>query len=450
MPGARGLSQSWWRARGRQVAWHTITSAHPRKPISTRPAPAASIPRPGDPGRQASAMRNMRRMVQAGFLAATLIGVFAVRGNAERWCPFGGVEALPAYWAAGNMVCSLGVSNFFALAALLASVLVLRRAFCGYLCPIGTISEWTGHLAARLGVRPLRVPRSWDRVLSLAPYAVLGTILCLTWRAGELVFRGCDPCYALLSRHGEDITFWAYVVSGGLVVGAVFVRVPFCRWACPLAAVMNPLSRFGLARVQRDGDVCSACGKCSAACPMSIPVDQHQEVRVARCTSCLECVRACPVSSSGGLTWGPSGRRWPQVALVALLVVAIASAVGAAWALPLPSFVKEKESDQAPAATKTLELRIKGVRCRGTAQLLTYFLFRDDIAEVPGYLRVEAWPQEGYARVRITYDPERTGPEWIQEAIVLPYFDQFQGFERFSPFEIAGYAPWGEDPGNAG
>ena len=398
-------------------------------------------------------MRRTRAAVQAAFLAVTLLGVFVVRGNAERWCPFGGVEALYTYWAEGNLVCSLGVSNFYALAGLLVSVLVLRRAFCGYLCPIGTVSEWLGRLGGRLGLRPARVPRTWDRVLSALKYGVLGIILYVTWRAGELLFRGCDPCYALLSRHGEDITAWAYVVSGAIVVGSLVVMVPFCRWLCPLAAVMNPLSRFGLARVKRDVEACTDCGACSTACPMAIPVGELREVRAARCTSCLECVAACPASDRGALAWGPpgaAGRRWPQAALVGVLGVVVTAVVATAWALPLPSFVKEHRPEQRPATTVTLDLRVRGVTCRGAAQLLTYFLFRDDVSEVPGYLKLEAWPGEGHARVRITHDPQRTDPEGIRSAIVEPYFDRFQGFDRSSPFEIEGYAPWDATPGQSG
>ena len=383
-----------------------------------------------------------RRIVQAAFLGVTLAGVFVVRGNAERWCPFGGVEALYTYWTDGNLICSLDVSNFYALIGLLVSVLVLRRAFCGYLCPIGTVSEWLSRLSRRLGLRPVRVPPTADRVLSLLKYGVLGVVLYATWRAGELLFRGWDPCYALLSRHGEDITAWAYVVSAAIVVGSLAVAVPFCRWLCPLAAAVNPLSRFGLARVKRDAGACTACGACSAACPMAIPVGELREVKAARCTSCLDCIAACAASGRGALAWGPPARRWPRAALVGLLGVIVAAVVATSCALPLASFAREHRPGQRPATVAPLDLRVRGVTCRGTAQLLTYFLFRDDVSEVPGYLKLEAWPGEGFARVRVAYDPQRAGPDAIKAAIVEPYFDRFQGFERLSPFEIEGYAPW--------
>ena len=82
-----------------------------------------------------------------------LSGVFVLGANCERWCPFGGVEAIYTYVAEGNMLCSLGVSNFFILGGVLTATLLVRRAFCGYMCPIGTISEWI-----RVAARWLRVP----------------------------------------------------------------------------------------------------------------------------------------------------------------------------------------------------------------------------------------------------------------------------------------------------
>lgn len=387
-------------------------------------------------------MQRTRQIIQGAFLALTLAAVFVVGANAERWCPFGGVEALYTYATEGNMTCSLGVSNFYALAGVLVMVLLLRRAFCSYLCPIGTITEWLGKLGALVGLRPMRVPARVDRVLSTLKYALLVFIVFITWNASELLFRTADPCYALLSRHGEDITFWAYVVSGAILVGALLTTVPFCRWLCPLAAVMNPLSRFGLTRVKRDLDSCLECGECEVACPMQIPVHELTEVTSARCTSCLSCVSACPACASGALSWGPPPRakRWPQTALVVILLLIVGSVVTAAYAVPLPSFFKER--GVAPAVSIQSELTLEGVHCRGSANLLWHFLTREDVFELGDYLKLEAWPDPGKARIRITYDPAKTDVDAIKEAIVTPIFEELENFERESPFEIEGYAPW--------
>jgi len=387
-------------------------------------------------------MRTTRRAVQFGFLALTLVGVFIVRGNAERWCPFGGVEALYTYATEGNLTCSLAVSNFYILGGVLLMTLLLRRAFCGYMCPVGTISEWLSRGAARIGLSSIRVPPKVDRVLSVLKYPILGVILYFTYKSAELVFRGYDPCYALLSRHGEDITTWAYVIAGAIVVLSLAIVLPFCRWLCPLAAVLNPFSRFGLTRIKRSADACVGCGECAAACPMAIQVQEVEQVTAARCTSCMNCVEACPVHDSSAMSWGPPrwlGRAWPAGTVVAILLFCTTTAVAASYLFPLPSFVKTRGAE--PATTTATELGIYGLGCRGNANLLMYYLERDDLFEIPGYVRLEAWPGPGLAKARISYDPSHGDEARVKRAITEPYYDLLEGIWRFSPFRIEGYDP---------
>jgi ferredoxin len=387
-------------------------------------------------------MKTTRRVLQFGFLSLTLIGVFLIQGNAERWCPFGGVEALYTYATEGNLTCSLAVSNFYILGGIVVMTLLLRRAFCGYMCPIGTVSEWLQRGAARLGVRAVTVPRGLDRGLSLLKYPVLAIILYFTYRAAELVFRGYCPAYALVSRHGEDITFWAYLVTGLIVIGSLVLTMPFCRWLCPLAAVLNPLSRFGLTRVRRDEGACVDCGKCARVCPMAIAVDEVREVKASRCLSCLDCVDACPARGDGAIRWGPParlGRSWPKGALIAILLLCTSTAVAASYLFPLPSFVKTRGEE--PAVTASCRLDISNLTCRGSSNLLVYFLTRDDVFELTGYLKLEAWPAPGVAQARITYDPSLCDQASIKQAITEPYYDALEALWRLSPFEIEGYDP---------
>jgi len=388
-------------------------------------------------------MTRTRRVVQLGFLALTLVGVFVVQGNAERWCPFGGVEALYTYATEGNMTCSLGTSNFFILGGVLLGALLVRRAFCGYACPIGTISEWLGVAARRLRLPQAPVPYRLDRVLAGAKYVVLAVILVATWRAGELLFRGYDPCYALISRHGVDITAWAYVAAGAVAVASLATALPFCRWFCPLAAVLNPFSRFGLTRIKREAASCTECGRCSRACPMVIPVEQVEQVTAARCIACMTCVETCPKRESGALAWGPAdwmGRRWHPTFAVVLLLACTGAAVSAAYLFPLPSYVKSRPGTP-PEEVAAVSLIVENLTCRGRANLLFWYLDRDDVDHVPGWFRLEAWPSPGPAEVRVVYDPARTDERAVKRAITEWYYDDLQGRWRESPFRIQGYDP---------
>ena len=393
-------------------------------------------------------MKHARRIFQAGSLAFTLWAVFVLGSNAERWCPFGGVEAVYTYATEGNLVCSLGISNFYILGAVILTVLLLRRAFCGYACPIGTISEWLGALASRSGLRARRASPKLDRILSLGKYLVLAAILAATWQLGELVFRGYCPAYALLSRHGPDITFRAYVVAGGILVASLLVTIPFCRWLCPLAAVFNPFSRFGLGRIKRDEAACLRCGRCAESCPMAIPVDQLPQVTVSRCLSCLNCIYVCPKDKQQALFWGPPnrlGRAWPPATVAVVLLLCGGAAVAAAYLAPMPSYVKSRGIR--PDQIAVVELRIQGLTCRGRASLLVSFLERDDMyripgpsADAPGYYRLEAWPDPNKAVLRVSFDPKAADKEVITRAIVEPYYDMSQNRWWMSPFLIDDYS----------
>ena len=73
--------------------------------------------------------------------------------------------------------------------------------------------------------------------------------------------------------------------------------------------------------------------------------------------------------------------------------------------------------------------------------MLFYFLERDDLYEVPGYFKLEAWPGPGAAHVRVTYDASSTDAEAIRRAITEPYYDLPADYWRMSPFRIEGYDP---------
>ena len=185
---------------------------------------------------------------------------------------------------------------------------------------------------------------------------------------------------------------------------------------------------------------------------MAIPVDRMEQVTSARCLSCMNCVEACPVKTPGAIFWGPPawlGGSWSQAVLVVVLLLCTAGAVSAAYLFPMASYIKSRGTP--PARVASVEMKIENLSCRGKANLLLYFLKRNDMDAIPGYFKIEAWPGPGLADVRITYDPAATSEDAIRRAITEPYFewraDAGEGFWRVSPFRIEGYDPLALPPG---
>jgi ferredoxin len=180
---------------------------------------------------------------------------------------------------------------------------------------------------------------------------------------------------------------------------------------------------------------------------MGIQVDQLEQVTAGRCTSCMSCVDACPKNRSGAIAWGPPlglGNRWSQAVLILIMLACTSVAVGASYLFPMPSFVKSRGTP--PAEVATVDLQIEGLQCRGRGNLFFWFLERDDMYRLPGYLRVEAWPSPEVARVRVAYDPSQTDQLAIKQAITEPYYEVLTDYWRMSPFQVVGYDPLAAPP----
>ncbi len=259
-------------------------------------------------------MKRLRLAMQlAVMVAAAMAGVRFALGRSvttvETYCPFGGLETAYAFFTRQRFTCAAGETNLALFIALLGLTLVARKAFCGWVCPVGALAEWEGKLARRLFRRPdltgaWRVPARADRMLRVVlRAAVLALVLGATWTTGELVFRGYDPYYVLFSAHGHDVRAWSYALLGGLMVLGLLLPMAWCRYLCPLGAAIWPLSAGGLLRLARDERTCTACGACDRACPQLIEVSRAGIVRSGECTLCLECTGACPTDSALELRW---------------------------------------------------------------------------------------------------------------------------------------------------
>ncbi len=260
----------------------------------------------------------LRRLVQFAFAAfiayVTVIHVVAGEstGNAtaspEAYCPFGGLETLYKYiTGGGSLVAHTHLSNLVVAIAVLVTALLLRSAFCGWICPLGFIQDVLHNFSAWLQKRYVPVRKffrslarrgqvAWgflDKYLRFLKYGVL--VWAVTGAAiyGVMVFRDYDPWSALI-----NIAEWTFtpglVVLGLTLVGSLFVERPWCRYACPLGAVSGLLGKLSPIYIKRQADACTSCKICSKACPMGLQVHTATTITSVDCISCLECVGECP------------------------------------------------------------------------------------------------------------------------------------------------------------
>ena len=259
-----------------------------------------------------------RRLVQLGFAAfilyVTVVHILAgesganITASPEAFCPFGGLETLYKYVTLGGaFVSHTHLSNLVVAIAVLLTALLLRSAFCGWICPLGFMQDMLHSFSAWVQKRsvPLRkamraISKSgwpvWaflDKYLRFVKYAVL--VWAVTGAAiyGVMVFRDYDPWSALI-----NIAEWSFtpgtLVLGLTLVSSLFVERPWCRYACPLGAASGLLGKLSPVYLKREADACKTCKICTNACPMGLQVHSATTITSVDCIGCLECVGACP------------------------------------------------------------------------------------------------------------------------------------------------------------
>jgi polyferredoxin len=264
----------------------------------------------------------------------------------EGWLPIASLMNLKVLLLTGRMP-SLHPAGMFLLIAFLAASWIFRKSFCGWLCPVGTISEYLWRLGRQTFGRNFHLPRQADVALRGLKYLLMGLFLYAVGSmsaAAILAFLG-GP-YGIVDDV-KMLNFFRFLGLGGgavmavLVLASVFVQNFWCRYLCPYGALMGLVGLASPLRIRREPDLCIDCAKCAKECPSALPVDQLIQIRSAECTGCLQCVAACPVA--GALYLGAPARRkipaWVVAAGVAVIFLGVCGYARATgyWYTDLPS-----------------------------------------------------------------------------------------------------------------
>jgi ferredoxin len=180
---------------------------------------------------------------------------------------------------------------------------------------------------------------------------------------------------------------------------------------------------------------------------MAIPVHLGVGESIERCLACTECVGICPQNSGDTKMLRSS---LSQQTVVAVVLFCLLSAVLVYAMFPLASFTKVR--GDRPEQTESVTLKIDNLTCRGTANRLWFYLDRDDLYALSGYLFAEVWADPKTGTVRITFDPLEVSRDDVCRAITEPYINFADvvsaGQIMYSPFVVHGYDPMGDDGGN--
>jgi polyferredoxin len=250
----------------------------------------------------------------------------------EGWLPIAALMNLK-YWVLTGDLPSVHPAGLFLLLAFAGASLLFRKAFCSWLCPIGTISEWLWMGGEAMFGRTLRVPRVLDVTLRGLKYILLALFLYAVGSMAPAAIRGfLESPYGVIADvkmldFFRTIGPTAAIVVAVLLLASVVVKNAWCRYLCPYGALMGLVALVSPSSIRRNADACIDCAKCAKACPSLLPVDTLSTVKSAECTGCLECIAVCPAEGALRLSVGRS-RAIPTWAVAGTITVIFLGIVG--------------------------------------------------------------------------------------------------------------------------
>ena len=218
---------------------------------------------------------------------------------------------------------------------------VLGRFFCAWVCPLGTLNHLLG-LSRRRAAEKIRRNRydnrqAWKYLLVIFllaasalglqlvgffdPFSVLirsfglvvspmlnylaraifYPLLSLDW---PIVTAVVEPVFTFLRSH--VLSFEQPYFYQGVFIGLIFLAIVllnrlrprfWCRFLCPLGALLGLLSRFSFLRLVVDENKCTDCLACSRNCEGACEPQSTESWVRSECLPCWTCVEVCPTEA---------------------------------------------------------------------------------------------------------------------------------------------------------
>lgn len=222
-------------------------------------------------------------------------------------CP-GALGACPI----GSLQAVLGQRRipFYILGSIMLFGIALGRVVCGFLCPFGFLQD----MFHRIPSFKIRVPDRLHKALCMVKYGILAIMVvalplaiamgkgvavpffckyvCPAGTASGVILVALNPTLRKLM----GVLFgWKFLVLIVVLLLAIAIPRPFCRYLCPLGAFYGLYHKISLFSMTLDEASCIQCGKCEQICPMQ--VDITKKIQSAECIQCGACRNICPTGA---------------------------------------------------------------------------------------------------------------------------------------------------------
>lgn len=223
--------------------------------------------------------------------------------------------------------------NFAVVIAFVLVTLVLGRAYCSIVCPLGVFQDIIAHIRVRRDKRNKKnKPYNYSEELKwlrytvwalfiialvagfqvfvalLAPYSSYGRIVQNLFQPLAL---WCNNLFAALSAHAGSYAaysheVWLRSIPTFIIATITIIAIvifawrggrTYCNTICPVGTTLSFFSRFSLFRPVIDADKCRNCRICEHNCKAScINITDHS-IDYSRCVDCFNCIDNCKFGS---------------------------------------------------------------------------------------------------------------------------------------------------------
>nr|MBF0221125.1 4Fe-4S binding protein [Desulfobulbaceae bacterium] len=224
-----------------------------------------------------------------------------------------------------SMFTGRGIGILVGLATFFGFFILFNKAWCGFVCPLGTVQDWLTGLRRRCSIRYSTYSERAFKRLSTIKYFLLALLILIPMGMGNSFFglpklnhdfgipfcmicpgRTVLPLFTgdfsqlaidFSSKTKMVFTSLGMIITGIFFAGAFVKKRFFCLF-CPMSAFHFIFSKASLLRLNKNGAKCTRCGNCYRACDVGIRAiaDDLTNKNIVKddCMMCLKCVEVCP------------------------------------------------------------------------------------------------------------------------------------------------------------
>ncbi|WP_423792478.1 4Fe-4S binding protein [Methanocaldococcus indicus] len=154
--------------------------------------------------------------------------------------------------------------------------LIFGRVYCGWMCPFGFLFDLSYKLRVKIS-KLRKLPKIDDKLHNKLIYIKYFVLVMIT-----ILF--------VIGIKFKMLVLGVFLLVVFMVLSFYIPRF-FCRYICPVGALLSLFSKISVVKLRIDFDRCVKCRLCEFKCPMQIKLTEN--INQMECIRCFECYSVC-------------------------------------------------------------------------------------------------------------------------------------------------------------